>query len=49
MAQGGNPSSPDNLSQAKMALESARALDQKGDASCSKALDQAEQFMKKSG
>ena len=47
-AQGGNPKALDtHLSQAKAALDRAKGLDAKNDASCSGAVDQARQLMRK--
>lgn len=46
VAQGGDPAKADDrMSQAKMALESARALDQQGSQDCMGKLDQARKLM----
>lgn len=42
--QGGSASSNDRMSEAKMELEKARLLDQKGDASCSGSVDRVRQL-----
>jgi hypothetical protein len=47
-AQGGNPKALDaHLSQARAALDKAKSLDAKNDASCSSAVDQARDLMRK--